>query len=59
MHEEEWQKEFDRLDALSKLARDDIARLEQVGPSLDLIKAYERIAEISVRMYEHLKSKFF
>jgi hypothetical protein len=58
MHDDEWQKEFERLSALSKAIQADIARLEQEKPSLELIKAYEQSAEISVKIYEHLKSKF-
>jgi hypothetical protein len=55
---EEWQKEFDRLSILSKLAQDDVARLEQEEPSLDLIKAYEQLIKISTQIQAHLKSKF-
>jgi hypothetical protein len=58
MRDDDWQKELDRLLDLSKFARANIARLEQEEPSLDLIKAYDQVIEVSVQIQAHLKSKF-
>lgn len=55
---DEWQKELDRLNTLSELAQADVARLEQKEPSLDLIKAHERVIDISAKIQAHLKSKY-
>ena len=57
MRSDEWQKKFDRLSALMKSEQVNVARLEQGRPSPDLVKAHERIIEISVQIQAHLKSK--